>query len=172
MKNFYLLFAVMAGATLLLSACGDGKKLEEAGQKIDAIVKKLNRDDPDASEHTEARMIHLLDIDKDGRKDAVAFFTIEGMGGGNGYSFYMTVLYGGDKGFSNIGTLKVGGKGERHVNFDKIALDRETLVVETTEYAEGDPMCCPSRPGEARFSIARGHLAETGPVRKAVVETH
>lgn len=160
MKKIGLLPVVFFAATLLFSACGEQHKTAEASRQLDAIVKKILGGERSASENVSARKIHLLDFDHDGVKDVIAFFTIEGQGGGNNYRFYMTVLRGNGEGFVKIGTLKVGAKGERQVDFDNVHIENGMIIVATSEYAADDPMCCPSRPVNAKFAVVNGHLRE------------
>lgn len=160
MKKIGLLSVVFFTVTLLLSACGDSHKIAEINRQLDAIVKKILGSDRSASENVSARKIYLLDVDHDGVKDAIAFFTIGGQGGGNNYRFYMTVLRGNGEGFVKIGTLKVGAKGERQVDFDNVYIENGTIIVTTSEYAADDPMCCPSRPSNAKFKVTNGSFSE------------
>lgn len=160
MRKLNLLFVLAMSATLLLTACGDQEKIREANRQVDAVVKKIIGGDRSASENPEARRIHLLDFDHDGVKDVIALFTIEGMGGGNNYSFYMIALRSKGEGLVKAGTLKVGAKGKRHVNFDAVRLENRMLLLEVTEYGPDDPMCCPSKVATAKFEVMNGTLRE------------
>lgn len=130
-----------------------------AENRINEIVSRITGADGYATEYAKARKYHFLDIDDDGIKDVVSFFTIEGSGGGNNYFFYMTVLLNKKGKISELGTIEVGGKGMRDVNFDKVAINKGNLELETTEYGPDDAMCCPSKVSSARFLVT-GNVEE------------
>ncbi|QSA96295.1 hypothetical protein [Methylococcus sp. EFPC2] len=156
---------MMMTLALALASCEDPSDdppapVAEATKYVDAIVSRIKGNDPDAEEYAEARKIHVLDVDGDGVKDVVAFFTVEGFDGGNNYHFYLSVLRGRPGSLAEAGTLKIGGKGWRHIDFDRLGLEGGRLIVQTSEYEQGDPLCCPSRTGRARFKIDDHGLKE------------
>jgi hypothetical protein len=150
--------AFLFTASILLVSCGDksSNKVEKAEDRIDAIVSRIKGSDAQAYEYNKARKYHFIDIDGDGNKDVVSFFTIEGVGGGNSYTFYMSVLLHNNGKLSELGTIVVGGKGRRSVNFDKVGLNKDSIELETTEYGPDDPMCCPTKASTARFLLTGG----------------
>lgn len=160
MKKPGLLSVLIVASTLFLPACGEQKKLKEISSHVDAAVRQIKGGDRQAAEYAEVRKINFLDFDRDGTKDAIVFFTIEGSGGGDNYSFYMLALRAKDDGFVQAGTIRVGAKGERHVNFDAVRLEHGAVVIETTEYGPEDAMCCPSKPATAKFEIINGNIRE------------
>lgn len=148
---------------MILSSCGDRGNLKDAAKQIDSIVSRIKGSDPETAEHAGARKIHFLDFDGDGIKDVIASFTIVGGSGrnqNNGYSIYMSALRGQDGSFLEVGTVKVGGKGERNLNFDSVEFEEGAVVVKTAEYAPSDPMCCPSREGRVRFLVSTSGIRE------------
>ena len=149
----------------MLSSCGDRPNHEEVTKQVESVIARVKGKDPHAIENTEARKVHVMDFDKDGTNDAVVFFTIEGAGGGNNYSIYMSALRGKGETFVEAGTLRIGAKGKRHVNSDTARFENGVIVVGTTEYAPDDPMCCPSKPGHAKFEVVKGKIRELAGAR-------
>ncbi len=148
--------ALWVFAAILLSSCSDRPDQKDAAARIDAIVARIKGRDAHATEYPDTRKYHYVDINGDGVPDVVALFTVEGFGGGNNYSFYLSVLRNNKGVLAEVDTVKAGGKGERELNFDTVRLKQGTLELDTKEYAPDDPMCCPSRAGIARFAIAGG----------------
>ena len=96
------------------------------------------------SEFEEPRTYHFLDINNDDNNDLLIFMTIERLGCGNDYSYFLlTSLNENDKySFNNI--AKVGGKGSRYIDFEFLSVKGDSLYFQSIEYGPDDPMCCPS----------------------------
>lgn len=111
-----------------------------------------------ASEYREARKILYGDIDGDGDADAAVQFTIEGMGGGNNYAFYLAVFRNENGKLKPLTDEVVGGKLNRNVTLQRIG-DRKIYLV-TEEYAENDGACCPSIKGKTVYILKNNKLTE------------
>lgn len=111
-----------------------------------------------ASEYKEARKIVYGDVDGDGDADAAVQFTIEGMGGGNNYAFYLAVFRNENGKLKPLTDEVVGGKLNRSVTLQKIG-DRK-IYLDTEEYAENDGACCPSIKGKTVYLLKNNKLTE------------
>lgn len=70
-----------------------GESLKNANAILNGYLKKtLAREQPKPSEYREARKLYYYDIDDDGDKDLIAFFTLEGFGGGNNWQHYIAIF--------------------------------------------------------------------------------
>ena len=98
------------------------------------------------------------DLNADGHGDVVVIYTIEGVGGGNGWTQYATVLTSTQQGYGATLPKEVGGKSVRGVEGCTIGGTAVELDVKT--YAPTDGACCPSVPGKARYAFEKGALAE------------
>ncbi len=126
--------------------------------QLDAVVTAAKRGDKDATEYRKARAIHLADVDGDGIPDAMAFFTIEGMGGGNNYEQYIVVLKGARSAFSLVGSLQIGGGDLGGASFSRPALKNGRIVIARKEYSDSDARCCPSRKAHVTVVLQDGKL--------------
>ena len=64
----------------------DKKQLDNANTILNNYIKKqLKNEKPKPSEFKSARKLYRYDIDDDGDKDIIAFYTLEGFGGGNNW---------------------------------------------------------------------------------------
>ncbi len=107
-------------------------------------------------EYCQSRLYHTIDdLDGDGRDDFVLVFELENKDGGNNSVQYLAVFLS-SRAWKPL-VLKVGERGERFIDQVDVEDDR-TLVLSTSEYEPGDPMCCPSGDGELRFRIDHGRL--------------
>jgi hypothetical protein len=98
------------------------------------------------------------DLNGDGHSDVVVIYTIEGVGGGNDWTQYATVLTSTPQGFAATMPKEVGGKSVRAV--EGCAVTGATVELELKTYGEKDASCCPSVPGKARFAFTSGALTE------------
>ena len=96
------------------------------------------------------------DLNGDGKTDVVVVYTIEGVGGGNDWTQYATVLAAQAPGYSATTPKEVGGKSVRAV--DSCTITDKTIELALKEYAPEDASCCPSKPGRARYVFAGGKL--------------
>ena len=112
----------------------------------------------DAEEYKEARKILDGDLDGDGDEDTAVQFTIEGMGGGNMFSFYLAVFRNDNGKFTAVTDEVIGGKLNRNVEFTKI--ENGTMYFDTKNYADGDGACCPSIAGKTSYILEGNKLVE------------
>lgn len=106
------------------------------------------------------------DLNGDGKPDTVVVYTIEGVGGGNDWTQYATVLTATPQGYGATLPKEVGGKSLRAI--DGCSVNGGILELALKEYAPTDASCCPSQPGRARFAFATGVLtAVPAPTRSA-----
>lgn len=112
----------------------------------------------DGEEYKEARKILYGDIDGDGDEDAVAQFTVEGMGGGNNYSFELAVFKNDSGKLTAVTDEVVGGKLNRNVELKRI--EKGVIYLDTKEYAEDDGACCPSIEGKTSYILQGKKLVE------------
>lgn len=129
----------------------DGQKVIE---RYIAGVAKVS----DAEEYKEARKIIYGDLDGDGDEDAAAQFTIEGMGGGNNYGFYLAVFRNENGKLKGVTDDAIGGKLNRDVTFTKI--ENGKMFFDTKGYAEDDGACCPSIEGKTTYILENDKLKE------------
>jgi len=106
-------------------------------------------------EYCQARLYHTVDdVDGDDREDFILVFTIEAAGGNNSTQYL--AVFPSSHDWKPV-VLTVGGRGERFI--DEIDIEEDGVVVLlTSEYEEGDPMCCPSGEGELRYKYVEGRL--------------
>ena len=98
------------------------------------------------------------DLNADGHGDVVVIYTIEGVGGGNGWTQYATVLTSTQQGYGATLPKEVGGKSVRGI--DGCTISGTTVELALKTYAPTDGACCPSVPGKARYAFEKGALAE------------
>src|SRR5262245_18940452 len=113
-----------------------------------------------AAEYREARKVIFGDVDGDGDDDAVAQYTIEGMGGGNSFA-QMLAIFTNQKGVYSFATEEVvGGKfAYRTSKLTSIENGRIYLSTETSaEPPQG--LCDNPKKGQAIFTFNKGKLKE------------
>jgi hypothetical protein len=111
-----------------------------------------------ASEYKKARKIIYGDIDGDADADATVQFTIEGIDGGNNYTFYLAVFRNENGKLKPLADDVVGGKLNRNVTL-KLVKDQK-IYFDTEEYAENDAACCPSIKGKTVYILKNNKLTE------------
>lgn len=70
------------------------KKSQDFANKIldNYLKQQLNDENPKPEEFKSAREFYLYDIDDDGDKDLIAFYTLEGFGGGNNWQHSIAIF--------------------------------------------------------------------------------
>lgn len=112
----------------------------------------------DASEYKAARKILYGDLDGDGDEDAAVQFTIEGMGGGNNYGFYLAVFKNENGKLTAVTDEVIGGKLNRDVTLTKI--EDGKIRFDTKDYDDDDGACCPSIEGKTTYILVNNKLKE------------
>jgi hypothetical protein len=126
-----------------------------ADPRVEAVIEARLKE-TGGSEYCQARLYHTLDdLDGDAREDFVLVFTVEAAAGGNDSVQYLAVFPSASQWTPVI--VKVGERGERYI--DQIEVDTgRLLVLLTSEYVRGDPMCCPSGDGQLTYKLEKGQL--------------
>jgi hypothetical protein len=135
---------------------------KEVNTRVSQLVELLS--DSFAVEYKQG--IKILKLDKDNTTVAVAIFSLGGFERGNGDVQYMAVFstlghdsFGRSEKISLIDLIKVGGRGYRYLESDKINIERKNddifITVPDTEYDPGkDGMCCPSIKSKVKLKIS------------------
>ncbi len=97
------------------------------------------------------------DVNGDGHADVVVIYSIEGVGGGNDWTQYATVLTSTAQGYGASAPKEVGGKSVRAV--EGCAIDGRTITLDLLTYGPKDGSCCPSVPRKTRYTFEKGVLA-------------
>lgn len=98
------------------------------------------------------------DINGDSHGDVVVIYTIEGVGGGNDWTQYATVLTSTQQGYGATLPKEVGGKGVRALEGCTIGAGSVEISFKT--WAAADAACCPSVPGKTKLAFANGTLSD------------
>ena len=121
------------------------------------------------AEFCEYRDLARGDVDRDGSEDVVVAYNIEGACSrrpgspgscGNDHVTFLTVFLKRGTRFTQVRPIAVGGRGEKSIAALRIADGH--VEAETLEYAESDPVCCPSRKGRTTFLLEAKQLKEAG----------
>ncbi len=92
---------------------------DQAQQTIETFIANQSTE-MGASEYQKARKIVTGDLDGDGDADAAVQYTLEGMGGGNTYQFFLVVFLNNNGAFSYAVHQIIGGKGDRTLDLTQI----------------------------------------------------
>lgn len=106
----------------------------------------------------EARKTCEGDINGDGRPDAALLYTIEGAGGGTGWTQFVLVMVAAQQGVGATNPKEVGASGKLSV--ESCTLSPGVIEAVTKEWAAGDPACCPSKPGTLRLGFDKGKVVD------------
>jgi hypothetical protein len=129
----------------------------------DAIINRFisrhaNSDGCLEAEYTDGRPTLHGDINGDGAADVVVLYTVEGCGGGNGFSQDLVIFLRKGRTIQYAASATVGWKGVRSVGLMSISGGRINL--DTMSYRPNDPLCCPSRKGKTKYVFSKGKLRE------------
>jgi hypothetical protein len=113
-----------------------------------------------AAEIIEKRKVIFGDVDGDGDKDAVAQYTIEGMGGGNSFA-QMLAIFTNQKGVYRFTTEEVvGGKFAYRIS-NLTSVENGKILLSTETCAEPPQGLCDNpKKGQAIFTFNKGKLKE------------
>lgn len=172
---------LIASIAMMFAAVAHADDTPFIAQAIDGLTSVLG--DGIAVEFKKARTV--LPTNPTSGEVAV-FFTMEGFGGGNSYQFYLALLAPAypleDASLESPPTTKkvpvkyrlvsnaqVGGKGWRHIDFEKIMRTQNGVVIQAQEYAPNDPTCCPSKAVKVEYILEHGSLIEVRPTPPSIV---
>jgi hypothetical protein len=149
--------ALLAGLVLLTSPSAAEQPCRRAEARIEqAIAAKaaaLN-----GSEYCDFRLYSTLDLDGDGKDDAVVVFNVEGIGGGgNNVVSYLFVYLSSAPAGSAPFEAQVGARG-KYLPASLHSGPNRQLVIETEKWRDRDAMCCPSGKGRLVYAIVGGKL--------------
>ena len=96
-----------------------------------------------SAEYRTARRYHFVDVNGDGVPDPAVFFAIEGLGASKRYDFYLAVFRteplasSGQRarppGYRLLDFIRVGGRGERQVDFEQLSFAGGMFALEAGE---------------------------------------
>jgi len=98
------------------------------------------------------------DLNHDGLPDLAVLYTIEGQNGSNNYIQYLAVFVQTKKGLVHVSHRSVGGKNWRELAIRSIS--DGVINLDTTDYGEKDPSCCPTIKGSTGFILSGRILKE------------
>jgi hypothetical protein len=101
-------------------------------------------------------LVALGDLDGDGLVDAAV--VLAGSAGGSGTFISLAAVKNEDGAPLNVATALLGDR----VRVSSVAIHSGELVVELTQHAPTDPLCCPSLETVRRFRLEHGSLIEIG----------
>lgn len=145
-------------------AAPDRRVIERA---VSALVTQFS--DGIAVNYPEARHIAFGQMFGTDSQDAIAFFGIEGLHGGNNFTEYVAfftsvppdaVAGRRTRPFRLIAVAKIGERGWRTFNWRSVAIKSEEITVSGKEW-RNDALCCPSEFITATFRIDNGSIVET-----------
>ena len=130
-----------------------------AEKAINAHIRKEARSQGGV-EYREARKVLFGDVDGDGDEDAVAQYTIEGMGGGNGFA-QMLAIFTNQKGVYSFATEEVVGGKFAYRTSKLTGVENGKILLSTETCAEPPQGLCDNpKKGQAIFTFNKGKLKE------------
>jgi len=113
-----------------------------------------------AAEYREARKVIFGDVDGDGDQDAVAQYTIEGMGGGNSFA-QMLAIFTNQQGVYRFTTEEVVGGKFAYRTSNLTNIENGKILLSTESCAEPPQgLCDHPKKGQAIFTFNKGKLKE------------
>jgi hypothetical protein len=113
-----------------------------------------------AAEYREVRKVIFGDVDDDGDKDAVAQYTIEGMGGGNSFA-QMLAIFTNQKGVYRFATQEVVGGKFAYRTSTLTNIENGKIILSTETCPEPPQGICDNpKKGKAIFTFNQGKLKE------------
>ncbi|PPD35070.1 MAG: hypothetical protein CTY19_02925 [Methylomonas sp.] len=123
---------------------------------VNAFIKKHVKQ-AGGKEHKKSRVSASGDINHDGSADLVVNYVIE-TAGGDDFDQYMAVFSRVKKTIKLIGTIRIGGELERHVN--SVTVKDNFIELGTLSHDENDARCCPTIVGKTYYVLSKGELQE------------
>ncbi len=160
-------WTVMAGLVLAAAPFSFAKSPAELtiDRAVTALVSQMS--DGVAVSLPEFRRIVFADVLGNGQKDAVAFFAIEGFGGGNNHAEYLALFAAVPadaaaakpvRPFRLVTVMQIGGRGWRSLDWATAVLKPGVITVSGKKYGKQDAMCCPSEPVAVTFQWINANL--------------
>ena len=106
---------------------------------------------------TDSKTIVLGDLNNDGVPDIAVLYSVEHTETTN-YEIYLAVFVRSKTGLRPVANEAVGGKWYRAIG--DMAVRRNTIELETTDYGDDDPRCCPTIKGKTRYVLVGSTLKE------------
>jgi hypothetical protein len=130
-----------------------------AEKAINAHIRKEAKSQG-AAEYREARKVLFGDVDGDGDEDAVAQYTIEGMGGGNSFA-QMLAIFTNQQGVYSFVTQEVVGGKFAYRTSKLTSVENGRIYLSTESCAEPPQGLCDNpKKGQAIFTFNKGKLKE------------
>ena len=145
--------AVLPAAALLVAASPAAAQVRE--RLLRAEIDRIARKEHGTALPPQARNAQA-DLDGDGVHDRLAFFTVEGMHGGNNYQFFLAVQLSASRWRPIV--ERIGGKLNRAP--DALRVEGRTIVVPMRVWKDTDGGCCPTGKAVARFQVRNGRIVE------------
>ena len=126
-----------------------------------AVIDKFIRSQESKGTGHEAegtRTVVKGDLNGDGVPDIAVLYTLEGQFKTNNYVQHLAVFVRLKGRLVHAAHTPVGGKNYRAIELTGIK--NNVMEFKTTDYAEGDPRCCPSIEGTTRYVLTGGALKE------------
>ena len=100
-------------------------------RKLSDTYKFIDKDEDKycGSEYKKARSYNIIDINNDNRDDVLVFFTLESMGCGNSYDFYMASIANNDNDYELVDCIDIGGKFDKSIQNDTITIQNNILTI-------------------------------------------
>lgn len=117
------------------------------------VVQRFECGDRKAAYYPKYSTWHSIDLDRDNVPELVAFFSIEGFGGGNNWVRYVASYRQAESGYAFVSGGVIGGKGSLSDNPARITLRGNTLRIPAMAMTDKDPMCCPSKKTEIVLDV-------------------
>jgi hypothetical protein len=141
-------------AIALLAAAAAEPTCQTADRRVESVIASKAKELA-GYEYCQSRLYHTIDdIDGDDKDDFILVFAIEAADGDDSTQYL--AVFASRRNWKPV-LLKVGRSGERLVDAVDVEEGR-IIVLMTSEYEEGDPICCPSGEGELRYRFVQGRI--------------
>ncbi|HXY68908.1 MAG TPA: LppP/LprE family lipoprotein [Gemmatimonadales bacterium] len=142
-----------------------GQWCELADTAVEAAIASVARQ-RSGDEYCEHRHYAVEDIDGDSLDDLVVTFNVEPASGSGDDESYLMVFLTSRDGRAPL-ALRIDNIGDDYGDRypTDVSVDGQTVVVDFSNYLQGDPDCCPSGTSTARFLVGRDRIVEVTPHR-------
>lgn len=110
---------------------------------------------------------HFFEEDSD---DAIAMFSVEGFGGGNGHSEYIAFFQGVEpyeangaktKPYMLVALMQIGGRWWRSFDWKSLSIAPGAATISGKAWRSEDAGCCPTAPFTATFRLKDNRIVES-----------